>query len=150
MSPSNWGPPTWDFIHTICAKIKPESFSVIGPSLISYLMKISTNLPCPECSNHSRLFWNNVSISNIKTNLDLINLMFVFHQKVNKRNNKLPYKYENLQIYESKNLINTYNNFMRNFNTKGNMKLMTDSFQRNLMMTSLKRWLMSNINHFII
>jgi hypothetical protein len=39
MSPSNWGPPTWDFIHTICAKLKPESFSIVGPSLISYLMK---------------------------------------------------------------------------------------------------------------
>lgn len=148
MSPSYWGPSTWVFMHTLAAKIKEESFPLIGPNLILVLIQICNNLPCPECAKHAKQFWSKVKVSNIKNKTDLINLLFVFHNMVNKRKNNKGFKYENINFYETKNVIDTYNIFSRNFNTRGNMNLINESFHRNMMIASLRKWIMSNIMHF--
>lgn len=148
MSPSYWGPSTWIFMHTLAAKIKETSFPVIGPNLILILIQICNNLPCPECSQHAKQFWSKVKTANIKSKSDLINLLFVFHNMVNKRKQLRPFKYENLQYYETRNIIETYNTFARNFNTRGNMNLINESFHRNMMLSSLRTWIMSNLSHF--
>jgi hypothetical protein len=74
--------------------------------------------------------------------------LFVFHNMVNKRRNVKGFKYENLKYYETKNVIETYNIFSRNFNTRGNMNLINESFHRSMMIASLKKWIMTNIIHF--
>lgn len=148
MSPSSWGPPTWIFIHTLAAKVKESNFTIIGPALINVIIQICNNLPCPECAQHAKEFWRKVKITNINTKTDLINLLFVFHNMVNKRKKLTPFNYANLSYYESKNVVETYNLFARNFNTHGNMNLINESFHRNMMLSSLKSWLMTNINHF--
>lgn len=148
MSPSYWGPSTWDFMHTLAAKIKEDSFPLIGPNLIITLIQICNNLPCPDCAKHAKEFWSKVKVGNIKSKTDLVNLLFVFHNMVNKRRNVKGFKYENLKYYETKNVIETYNIFSRNFNTRGNMNLINESFHRNMMIASLKKWIMTNINHF--
>ena len=150
MSPSTWGPPTWLFMHTLAEKIKDSSFPIIGSQLIFILIQISNNLPCPECTVHAKQFWSKVKTANIATKTDLINLLFVFHNMVNKRKNMLPFKYDSLQYYKSKNVIDTYNLFSRNFNTKGNMSLINESFHRDRMLSSLRNWLMSNLTHFTL
>jgi hypothetical protein len=148
MSPSYWGPSTWVFMHTLAAKIKETSFPVIGPNLILVLIQICNNLPCPECAQHAKEFWSRVKTSNIKTKDDLINLLFVFHNTVNKRKQLPLFKYENIQYYKTKNIVNTYNTFSRNFNTRGNMNLINESFRRNIMLSSLRAWMMLNLSHF--
>jgi len=148
MSPSYWGPSTWIFMHTLAAKVKENSFPVIGPSLILVLIQICNNLPCPECSQHAKQFWAKVKIVNIKTKDDLINLLFVFHNMVNKRKQLTLFNYNNLSYYKTRNVVQTYNTFSRNFNTRGNMSLINESFRRNMMLSSLKTWLMKNLNHF--
>jgi hypothetical protein len=135
-------------MHTLAAKLKDSSFPVVGPQLIHVFIKICNNLPCPECAQHSKLFWSKVKTNNIKNKNDIINLLFVFHNIVNQKKNNKPFKYENLKYYETKNVIETYNTFSKNFNTRGNMNLINESFHRNMMLTSLKTWMMSNINHF--
>jgi hypothetical protein len=148
MSPSTWGPPTWLFMHTLAEKIKESSFPIIGPNLIFILIQISNHLPCPECTVHAKDFWSKVKTANIKSKSDLVNLLFVFHNMVNKRKNLMPFKYTNLQYYKTKNVIDTYNIFSRNFNTNGNMSLINESFHRNRMMASLRTWMMRNLIHF--
>jgi hypothetical protein len=135
-------------MHTLAAKLKESSFNVIGSHLIQVFTQICNNLPCPECSQHSKLFWSKVKINNIKNKTDIINLLYVFHNIVNQRKNYKAFKYENLKYYETKNVIDTYNTFSKNFNTRGNMNLINESFHRNMMLTSLKKWMMTNINHF--
>jgi Erv1 / Alr family len=148
MSPSTWGPPTWIFMHTMAEKIKEESFPIIGQHLILLFIQISYHLPCPECSQHSKEFWSKVKPGNIKNKTDLINLLFVFHNIVNKRKRQLPFKYVDLQYYKTRNVIETFNKFAQNFNTKGNMNLINESFHRKLMMTSLRTWVMTHLVHF--
>jgi hypothetical protein len=67
---------------------------------------------------------------------------------VNKKTNKPQFKHADLQIYKSKQLIPTFNNFARNFTTRGNMKLLNESFHRNMMMKRLRTWFMNHIRHF--
>ena len=148
MSPSQWGPPTWMFIHTLVSKIKDDDFPIIGQQVISYIIQICLFLPCPECSVHAKQFWSNVNTKNINTKLDLINLLFVFHNAVNKRRSVKPFRYVDLQYYNTTELIGSFNNFARNFNTAGNMKLITESFHRSRLLQSLRGWLMSNLTHF--
>ena len=148
MSPSQWGPPTWIFIHTLVAKIKDDQFPAIGQQVISHIIQICMFLPCPECSIHAKQFWANVNTKNIKTKQDLINLIFVFHNSVNKRRGIRPFKYIDLQYYNTLNLIETFNNFARSFNTNGNMKLLTESFHRGRLLQILRVWLMSNLASF--
>ena len=105
-------------------------------------------LPCPECSIHAKQFWANVNTKNIKTKQDLINLIFVFHNSVNKRRGIRPFRYVDLQYYNTLNLIETFNNFARSFNTNGNMKLLTESFHRGRLLQILRVWLMSNLASF--
>ena len=148
MSPSQWGPPTWMFLHTLAEKIKEESYPIIGKQLIINIMQICSFLPCPDCSEHSKTFWTNVKINNVQNKLDLINLLFVFHNTVNKRKQLLPFKYNDLEYYKSKNVVETFNNFAKNYNTKGNMNLLTESFHRSRLLTSLRQWVINNIQHF--
>lgn len=148
MSPNIWGPPTWVFIHTLAEKIKDDSFYKIGPSVISMIIKISTNLPCPECSHHAKEFWARVKPNNIQNKTDLINLLYVFHNAVNKRRKASLFKYTDLQYYKNKQIIETYNQFSKVFNTKGNMKLLNESFHRNFLMNSLRTWIMASLQFF--
>ena len=61
-----------------------------------------------------------------------------------------PFKYVDLQHYKSKKMIDTYNNFVRHFNTNGNMSLINEAFHRNIMLKSLHKWVIHNIQHFNI
>lgn len=150
MSPSQWGPPTWIFMHTLAEKIKEDSFPIIGQQLIVQIIQMCANLPCPECASHAKLFWSKVKTGNMQCKHDLINLLFVFHNTVNKRKRSPLFKIESLAYYKSKNLIDAFNYFARNFNTNGNMRLITESFHRNRFLTSMRNWMMNNLHHFNI
>ena len=67
---------------------------------------------------------------------------------VNSRKKKPLFNYGNINIYQNLNIAIVFNNFITIYNTKGNMKLLTESFQRTLIVKDLKRWLVNNINSF--
>jgi Erv1 / Alr family len=148
MSPNQWGPPTWIFMHTLAEKIKDDNFPHIGKQLIQQIILICRNLPCPDCAQHAKDFWAKVKIHNINTRQDLINLLFVFHNTVNKRKSLRPFKYDDLSYYKTRGVIETFNIFARNFTTRGNMRLINESFHRNMMLANLRTWLMTNISYF--
>ena len=150
MSTKVWGPPTWILFHTLIEKLSDDGFNKIGLQLFIYIKRICNNLPCPDCAQHATQFLSRVNIGNIKTKTDLKNIMYIFHNVVNKRKNKPMYNVTHLeQHYKSKNIIEVYNNFIAHFKTKGNMKLLADSFQRKMLITDFKKWLMINIRLFI-
>ncbi len=148
MSPNEWGPPTWTMFHTFIEKMKEESFSLIGPQLFSYIFRICTYLPCPECSQHAKKFLSNVNPAGLKTKDDMRNLFFVFHNIVNKRKNKHMFNLENLEKYKSIGLVASFKSFSEVYHTKGNMNLIAESFQRKMILDSFTQWLKINIIHF--
>ena len=149
MSTNVWGPPTWILFHTLIAKLTDDGFNIIGLQLFNYIKRICNNLPCPDCAQHATQFLSRVNMATIKTKDDLRNTMYIFHNMVNKRKNKPMYHVNDLEKYKSNNTVERYNNFIAHFKTKGNMKLLADSFQRKLLVNDFKKWLMTNIRFFI-
>jgi len=52
-----WGPPIWNLFHTLAEKIHEDKFEILGEKLLFFIKRISTNLPCPICSQHAAKFF---------------------------------------------------------------------------------------------
>ena len=104
-----WGEPIWTFIHSICEKVKEDEFNKIKNDLIETLKLICMNLPCPDCSMHSKQYLDKLYSSSIKNKNDLKMYFFYFHNGVNKRTGKSEESVEILKKYESADLNNIYN-----------------------------------------
>jgi hypothetical protein len=148
MSPSVWGPPIWNFLHTLAAKIKDDKYNEVSRELFFYIQKICANLPCPECSQHARTFLGKIIFSRVSTKNDLIKLLYLFHNSVNRRKVKPVFAFEEIGKYSQNSLIHAYNNFIVAYHTKGNMKLLADSFQRKLIIQEFRKWMLRNLSNF--
>jgi len=162
MSPLQWGPPCWTFLHTLAATIREDAFSLVvivdtkqpshsrtlGKELIHRIQGILRNLPCPECSQHALRFWSQVDTNQIRTKHDLIELLYMFHNVVNYRKRYPLFPHDQLPIYATKQLIPVYNDFIRHFHTHGNLSLIADSFHRKRMLQELRPWIMHYLSYF--
>jgi hypothetical protein len=146
--PEVWGPPIWTFFHTLAEKVNEEYFLSIKNTLFFYIKRICNFLPCPDCSQHANRFLAKVDVSKIKNKVDFKNMLYVFHNTVNKRKQKPLFSYVNVNIYKNYNVGTAFNNFVSVYHTKGNMNMIAESFQRNLLVKDLKGWLISNHKYF--
>jgi hypothetical protein len=149
MSPKQWGGPTWSLFHVLAEKIKEEHYPSLYKEIFSQIYQICCLLPCPECAGHAKLFLSKINVENLKTKKDLINMLYVFHNSVNTRTQSPLFKYENLSNYSKTNIISAFNHFSKNFNTNGNMKLITDNFHRKQYLISFRKWIMLNVSKFM-
>ena len=147
-SPEIWGPPTWTLLHTLAEKIHEDDFNKLMPQMFGLIKRICAYLPCPDCSQHAKQFLAKIKPQQIATKTDFKNTFYLFHNMVNSRKKKQLFNYDNMNIYQNLNIANVFNNFVSDYNTKGNMKLLAESFQRSLIIKDLKRWLLNNINSF--
>jgi hypothetical protein len=76
-------------------------------------------------------------------------MLCFFHNTVNFRKKKPVFDASGLDKYKSMNSITAYNNFVNVYHTRGNMKLLAESFQRKIVLTDFKKWLMNNIQSFL-
>ena len=67
---------------------------------------------------------------------------------VNKRLHKPQFNRQNMKYYRSLGVIITYNNFAKNYNTQGNLTLMTDEFHRQKVLKMVHQWLKTHIHYF--
>jgi len=152
MSISRWGPKIWTFLHTFAEKIKDDAnFQLMKGDILSFLTQICKNLPCPTCSAHSSLILQKLNFDKVNSKEDFKNILFLFHNVVNKKKGKEAFSIDNLKItYENNKFIDTYNRFVEVFQVKGNMNLQIDSFQKKILISKLKNWIQSNRHCFII
>jgi hypothetical protein len=148
MSPEAWGPPIWMLFHSLAEKIKEEKFSEIGHQLFNIIKKLCSNLPCPECSMHATRFLSKVNFSLIKTKTEFKHMLYIFHNVVNKRKNKPLFNVLGIANYSTTNLVLAFNNFINVYHTRGNMKLLADSFQRSIIIKEFRTWFMANFKNF--
>ena len=144
-----WGPSTWTFFHALASKMKTNSFPIIGQQLFQIIVQISSYLPCPECTGHAKSFFSNINPKTITSQEHLKRLIHNFHNSVNKRTQRGLFPFENLdKKYKSLHMIHVYNNFVKNYHTKGNMQMITDSFHRERLVAKIRLWIKQNIHHF--
>ena len=147
-----WGEPVWFFLHTLAHKIKPDSFSILRNDLLKQVYTICTNLPCPDCSVHSKNYLNGVNFNNIKTKENLKDMLFEFHNSVNKRKGFSLFAKDQLDVkYEQANFIAIINYFMTVFLDKhASPRMISDDIYRSRLTFSIREWLLANKSHFNI
>jgi hypothetical protein len=150
MKPSEWGPPIWRLYHILAANIREDRYNALKGDIFLFIKRISAVLPCPDCSAHATAFLKRVSNEQIKTKQGLIDLLYFFHNTVNKRTHKKIYNQSDLNIYQYKNLIQSYNIFIQYYKTTGNLNLIAESFQRTIVVNDFKKWIMTHYKSFIM
>lgn len=148
-APTIWGPPIWTLLHTMAEKIKEDEYNKLVPQLFGLIKRICAFLPCPECSQHATTFLAKIKPQEISSKTDFKNMLYLFHNMVNFRKKKPLYNYSNINNYKNVNIQQAFNNFVMVYNTTGNMKLLTESFQRQLIIKDLKTWLINNHSSFM-
>ncbi len=138
--PEVWGPAVWRLFHVLCEKLNENAFQSIGPSLFNMILRICKFLPCPDCASDASKFLANINFPDIKNKTDLKNVFYIFHNYVNTKKRKKLFNYSNISSYENYNLINVINNFIAHYHTKGNMKMLSESFQRQFVINDFKKW----------
>jgi hypothetical protein len=92
-----WGEPIWFLFHTLAQKVKPESFSIVRVELLNNIFSICANLPCPVCTNHAIEYLNKINFNTIQTKEDVIKMLFIFHNEINKRKNIPLFNYDDVE-----------------------------------------------------
>jgi hypothetical protein len=150
MSPEKWGPPIWTLFHTLIERLNENDFhkNNVGLDLFFFIKRICRYLPCPECSQHASRFLDSVKSESIKSKNDLKKIIYVFHNVVNVRKKKPLYKFEDVASYQNKNLVHIFNRFIQHYKTQGNMNLISDSFQRQMITKNFRVWFIKNFHLF--
>lgn len=135
MKKKDWGNAVWLLFHTLAEKIKDE-YTAELPILVTHIVSICNNLPCPDCLQHASKTMAHVNKSTITANKEaLIDFLWRFHNDVNKRTKTNFFTKESLDKYKSANTNNVIRHFITVMSaTSNNEKTMLHSFHRNLYM----------------
>ena len=148
--PEVWGPPIWTFLHCLSCCLKNESFLYLRKSIFNIILLICKNLPCPACSSDASAFLGKINPDTLKTKEEFVDMLYLFHNYVNKKTNKPLFNHVNVIKYTNYNLWNVINRFIKAYNTQGNMNLINESFHRQLVIKEFKKWFQANNMHFMI
>ena len=144
-----WGEPVWLLLHTLCEKVKLDSFSEIRQGFLNIIYIICTNLPCPECSAHAKTYLDGNQFIAIQTKDQLIRFIFDFHNSVNSRKGFPIFKYQDLQKYSTAITVNIIYNFMNSYNVKNHsIHMISNDVYRGRMIETIKKWFNQNIDNF--
>ena len=143
-----WGPAVWTLFHTLAERVHEDAYPFIAKQLFEQIVRICKVLPCPDCSTDASIFLTKINVSTLKTKREFKNLIYLFHNYVNAKKRKPLFNVLGLKRYENYKLVPVVNNFLINFNTKGNMNLINESFQRSLVQNNFKKWLVINLRAF--
>ena len=110
-----WGTPTWFLFHSIAARVSNLYYEKNFVKVWDFIKLTCSNIPCPYCRSHALNYVNNVQISKVNTKEKLIDLLYEFHNSVNKKNGKSLYKKEELETYKKANMQKIFNLFNQRF-----------------------------------
>ncbi len=145
-----WGAPTWFLLHTLAEKVKDDQFLRIRKELLDVIVKICNNLPCPDCANHATQYLNGINFNAITTKTSLKDMIYQFHNTINKKKGFAQFNYLDLNDkYSKANTVNIIQNFMHFYEQKSyGLRVGTTSFHRSNVTANLKQWFMNNIQCF--
>ena len=144
-----WGRATWFLFHTLAHKVKDQYFLQIKLELCNNIFKICSSLPCLMCQEHAVDYMKKVNFNNIKTKVDLKNMLFNFHNVVNENKGYRKFSYEELDSkYETANLHKIINNFFSVMSRSKNRDLVSHNMFADTLQNSFKLWLNENIKYF--
>ena len=145
-----WGPPIWNFLHTMAQKIKEEKFRQLRKEIIHLVTIICQNLPCPDCSNHASQYLREQKFSLVETKEQFKEFLYLFHNSVNMRKSAGLFQRNDLEsTYQNNLFLQTWNFFIHEFSKKShNTKMLANDFHRESIIRFLKSWIQQNLDCF--
>lgn len=150
----SWGSVTWILLHTLCQKMRLEKFESLQKrqEFRDILISICVNLPCPDCSNHSKNYIKTTEFDKkiFRTKEDLMAIFFAFHNKVNERKGYTPFPSSELDQYTRVDTMETIKLFFLHFDTKNKLvpRMLSEDYYRKQVIRGLYKWFSSNIDCF--
>ena len=96
------------------------------------------------------MFFNKINLNIFSTKNRAIDLLYVFHNAVNKNTRKPHFPRNLLYIYDSINVFSSYNSFVVAYTSNIPSKLTTETFARKSLLKALHEWLSASRSHFMI
>ena len=161
MGTDKWGPATWTLFHTLAANVADTAFTDetgLGDKLVGIIVDICRHLPCPECAKHAGIFWDvQLRVHPIRSKRDLENTLYVLHNSVNARLHRPLFRYDHLPVYRgtegtgtgATRVVAAFAQFSAHFHTKGDMKLLAESFHRKQCFNRVHQWVSAHIRLFV-
>jgi len=145
-----WGEPTWFLFHTLAQKVKEENFNMIKDGLLNNIMTICGNLPCPACADHALSYMKKIQPAAIRTKQDLKNMLYVFHNEVNKRKGFDVFPHDQLdEKYSKANTVNIIQYFVNAFEDKHkSIHMIANDMHRGRITKKLIAWFQENLQYF--
>jgi hypothetical protein len=145
-----WGSPTWTFLHTFAEKIKDEHFDKLRNEVLKNIFTICTNLPCPDCSLHSKNYLNSQNFNTIKNRSQLKTMLYEFHNSVNlRKGNDLFNRADLDEKYSNRMLKSDFYNFIIKFKDRGaNNRFIHEDVYRSQIAKDLIKWFNANKEFF--
>jgi Erv1 / Alr family len=148
-APEVWGPATWTLFHVLAENVNEFAYPRIVGQIFDVIKRVCSALPCPECAQDATIFLSKVRLHELRTKNDFKNMIYMFHNYVNAKKRKPLFNYANLEIYKRYNIVSVFNRFISVYHTKGNMRLLAESFQRQIIIRNIREWFSRNICFFI-
>ena len=145
-----WGNACWFLFHTLAVKLKPERTDLV-PKILSLVINVCKNLPCPDCSQHATATLNSLRCNQIKTRDQLMLVLWQFHNMVNKRRKVEFFSIDEYNKKYSNALFDPIvSNFIRVMKGKfpTNERGMLNSMQRSIMVDDVDSFVSNNRQGF--
>lgn len=145
-----WGEPTWFLLHTLAEKVLDDRFSEVRIGLLNTIYLICTNLPCPDCASHAKMYLDSVHFLNIQTKDQLKMCLFNFHNSVNARKGYTIFTVDELNDKYSVSItVEIIYNFFKFFSPRNrSIRMISNDLFRNRMINNIKTWINANIQNF--
>ena len=106
-----WGPPTWLFFHTFAEKIDEDLYRKHAPYILDMVKQLCSALPCPTCQTHATQYMRKIHVRQVLTKEQFKQMLWTFHNTVNRRLNKKIFTQQELDIYKRANFPLILNHF---------------------------------------
>jgi len=146
-----WAPPTWIFFHTFAAKVNKQFFEANRDQCLSIIKMVCGCLPCHKCTGHATTFMKTVNRNNVKTKEDLINMLFTFHNTVNRRLGKSQFTEGALVMYDNYRIDVALVNFINGYSSKyGSIMsgMISTLGKRQSTAKAIQGWMQNNWRYF--
>jgi len=92
-----WGPPTWQFLHSLGEVIHPDHYNAVKTDLWKHVVELCRSVPCPDCAFHADAYLSKIPVP---PNKDAFRgALWTFHNTVNIKSGKPIFPREKLAMY---------------------------------------------------
>ena len=149
-SKDTWGPATWTLFHTLAEKIQDNQFNDVKSDLLTFIKRICSNLPCPDCAAHATQYTSKLTPTHFTSKEQFKLFLFHFHNSVNIRTGKRPFMLEELNAkYSRANTFVVVPYFIKVYSYRNtNVRLMINSFHKDILIKDFINWMRENSHRF--